>query len=224
MSAGTPLRLHLGCGTRYFEGYRNIDFPPDEHGLAFEPVADELANLLDLRYPEGSVDEVRLHHVFEHFTRPVACALVASWHGWLRPGGTLRIEVPDFERTARAALRRRATPHERGVALRHIFGSNEAAWAVHYEGWTPGRLRGLLKAFGFEIAGVERGAYKGTHNIDVTARRTDAPLSAADLAARARAFLALHRVDDSPSELELLEVWMREFERQLERCAAQPAR
>ena len=24
-------RLHLGCGTRYLDGYVNIDYPPSEH-------------------------------------------------------------------------------------------------------------------------------------------------------------------------------------------------
>ena len=34
---GKPLRLHLGCGQQYFEGYINIDYPPSEHIVRLSP-------------------------------------------------------------------------------------------------------------------------------------------------------------------------------------------
>ena len=61
------MKLHLGCGQQYFEGYRNIDFPLTQHTVQTKSVADEHADLTSLRYPAGSIDEIRLHHVFEHF-------------------------------------------------------------------------------------------------------------------------------------------------------------
>jgi predicted SAM-dependent methyltransferase len=81
------VKLHLGYGQRYLEGYVNIDFPVSEDTLQKDNVADLHAGILGLRYPVGSVEEIRLHHVFEHFSRPVACALLASWFSWLYPGG-----------------------------------------------------------------------------------------------------------------------------------------
>jgi predicted SAM-dependent methyltransferase len=65
-------KLHLGCGQRHLEGYINIDFPASEHSVQDKSVADIQADITQLSYPASSIDEVRLHHVFEHFPRPVA--------------------------------------------------------------------------------------------------------------------------------------------------------
>ena len=95
------MKLHLGCGQRYLQGYLNIDYPLSEHSIQQTSVADQFANLLELRCMPSTIEEVRLHHVFEHFTKAVACALLASWNSWLTHDGVVHIEVPDFEETAR---------------------------------------------------------------------------------------------------------------------------
>src|SRR5438477_9516222 len=99
------MKLHLGCGQSYFEGYVNIDYPLSEHSVMKTSVADQFGNLFELNYAPETIEEVRLHHVFEHFTRAQACAMLASWNSWLKPGGIIHIEVPDFEKTAKAVLR-----------------------------------------------------------------------------------------------------------------------
>lgn len=204
MSAGAPpLKLHLGCGERYFEGYVNIDFPPSEHSVQTTSPADELADITTLRYAEGSVAEVRLHHVFEHFDRPTALRLLIDWRGWLAGGGTLVIETPDFQRCARDFLWR---PGRRGVALRHAFGSHEASWAVHFDGWYKRRYRETLGALGYEDLRFERSHWRGTHNITVRARAGSA-VDRDVLLDRARDLLRASLVDETPSELRLLEYW-----------------
>ena len=150
------MKLHLGCGQRYFEGYVNIDYPLSEHSVQQTSVADELANLFELKYKPSSIEEVRLHHVFEHFTRAQACALLASWNSWLSDNGVVHIEVPDFERTARAVLRLLSSNKAQSVGLRHIFGSQEAHWAVHYEGYTGKRLKRFLEIYGYETKKICR--------------------------------------------------------------------
>ncbi len=92
---GKVLRLHLGCGHQYISGYINIDYPPSEHNLA--PVkADVYADARSLDFPARSVDEIRLHHVFEHFNRVAALGMPIKWHKWLKVGGKLHIETPDL--------------------------------------------------------------------------------------------------------------------------------
>ena len=91
------MKLHLGCGQRYLDGYTNIDFPSTEHTVQTVSVADEFHNLFELLYKQKTIDEIRLHHVFEHFDRATACAFMVGWNSWLKIGGNLRIEVPDFE-------------------------------------------------------------------------------------------------------------------------------
>ena len=205
-------KLHLGCGQNYFEGYINIDFPLDKHSVQQTSVADEFADITKLRYPTGSIDEVRLHHVFEHFTRPVACALVASWQTWLKTDGVLHIEVPDFDRTAKSVLSRFTDDHTKAVGLRHIFGSNEEFWAVHYEGWSAKRLGALVTAFGFEVNEIKTNEWKGTYNFELIAKKVEAITKADDLESRARKYLQLFLLDDS--EANLLDIWMNYYRQQ----------
>lgn len=213
--------MHLGCGQYYLDGYVNIDFPLSEHTLQQESVADEYQDLARLRYSAGSVDEVRLHHVFEHFPRTQAAALVASWHSWLKRGGTLRIEVPDFDATAALVLDPNAPTRDRRVAVRHLFGSNEAPWATHYDGWSESRLRELLGAFGFETREVTRNAHLATRNVEIAATRGTAPATREGALEAARGYLREFTLDESEFETHLLEIWLDQFRDQLDQSFAE---
>lgn len=214
------LRLHLGCGQYHLDGYVNIDFPLTEHTLQQTSVADEFRDLTDMRYPAETVEEVRLHHVFEHFPRPQAAALVASWHSWLRRGGTLRIEVPDFDATAALVLDPETPVRDRHVAIRHIFGSNEASWATHYDGWSESRLCELVDAFGFEIGEIRRNEYLATRNVEVIAERRGRRVTKESALQAAREHLRLFTLDESDFERNLLDIWLAQFQAQLERTFA----
>jgi predicted SAM-dependent methyltransferase len=210
------VRLHLGCGQRYFEGYTNIDYPLTEHSVQKTSVADVQADLLKITYAAQSVDEIRLHHVFEHFPRAVAAAQLCRWNSWLKDGGELRIEVPDFARTAKAALggwfSKGNNPH---VALRHIFGSQEAHWAVHYQGYSEKTLTDFLQAFGFKAVQCLRNSWKGTYNIDIKATKSRSINSKEEFEKIARVYLSHFLVDQSESEILLLETWLADFRNHL---------
>jgi hypothetical protein len=216
------MKLHLGCGQRYLDGYVNIDYPPSEHTVQRGSVADHYADLLDLSYPESSIEEVRLHHVFEHFARHTACALIASWQSWLKDGGVIRIEVPDLVLTGLAAINPLASSRRRGVAERHLFGSHEAHWASHKEGYTARRLRQLVEAFGFLLDRVDRNRWRGTYNFELVARK-GRKMDREMCAQAARTYLATFLVDDTPAELKLLDTWMELYSQQVERTSARPA-
>lgn len=200
-------RLHLGCGERYLEGYVNIDFPPSEHTVQQASPADELADIRHLRYEPESVVEVRLHHVFEHFDRPTALRLLVDWHEWLVEGGRLTIETPDFERSVKAFVRHIGRG-DRGTILRHVFGSHEAAWAVHWDGWYEQRYRRVLGALGYASLDFEKAKWRGTHNITVHAERAGGRRSREAQMSAATQILRDSLVDDSPSELRLLDEWV----------------
>jgi predicted SAM-dependent methyltransferase len=210
------MKLHLGCGQKYFDGYLNIDYPLTEHSVQKTSVADEFANLFELNYSQGTIDEVRLHHVFEHFSRAQACALLASWNSWLKDGGILHIEVPDFKRTAQAALSSFSTSSKKFVALRHIFGSQEAHWAVHYEGYSKFLLEKLLKAFGFKVKKVLYNNWMGTYNIEVIAVKK-LEITKPFAYEAAENYLSLYMVSDVESEQTLLKTWLDDYENQLEK-------
>lgn len=140
------MRLHLGSGDDYIPGYTNIESPQNKHLKA-----DVYADIITLSYPEESVEEILLGHVFEHFDRPTALFLLGEWNAWLKPGGTIRILVPDFEENARAFLSSRTSFQDKQKLLRHIFGSHEAGWAVHCDGWYYDKFKFVLEKMGFVI-------------------------------------------------------------------------
>jgi len=213
------MKLHLGCGQRHFEGYKNIDYPLSEHSVQKTSVADEHANLLELKYPSESIEEVRLHHVFEHFTRAQACALLSGWNSWLQPLGKLHIEVPDFERTARAVLRMFSNNKAQSVGLRHIFGSQEAHWAVHYEGYTKKRLKDFLEMYGFKTIEIKQEQYLDTYNIQIIGQKIK-KLTRKECKAITEKYLSGFKVADVEGEQVLLDYWMNDFEVQLNKSFA----
>lgn len=216
------MKLHLGCGQRYLSGYQNIDFPQSEHTVQTTSVANVHADLLTLRFKESSINEIRLHHVFEHFPRFTACALIAAWQSWLKERGVLRIEVPDLLMTGLAAINPFSSRHRRRVAERHLFGSHEAAWAGHKEAYTTGELRTLLSTFGFRMTKRYRNSWRGTYNIDLVAEKHRS-LSCSGCREAASAYLRGFLLDESESELRLLDTWMDQYEQQIEKSWASAA-
>jgi len=84
-----PVRLHLGCGTNHLPGWVNVDLfgmHPDLHW--------------DLRwrlpFPDDSATAVVLEHVVEHFALDEVVSLLDDCRRVLRPGGRIRVGVPDF--------------------------------------------------------------------------------------------------------------------------------
>src|SRR5438445_318595 len=150
LSEGKPLRLHLGCGEGHFDGYINIDYPPSDHTVQRKSGADIFADIMMLQFPEQVVDEIRLHHVFEHFKRARALALCIKWHEWLKVGGILHIETPDLMGSTRQLCS--DLPYKTKQAIvRHLFGSHEAHWAYHYDGWYAEKFQLVLSQFGFSV-------------------------------------------------------------------------
>ena len=85
------MKLHIGCGTKHLEGYTNID-------IRYLPGVDEVNNIRFLRnYKENSVDEIYACHVLEHFGRWEYKEVLKRWFEILKPGGYIRLAVPNFE-------------------------------------------------------------------------------------------------------------------------------
>ena len=86
--AGT--RLHLGCGSKKWAGWQNID--------AYGQCADLVADLRKLPHPDNHADEIAAIHVFEHFFVREALAVLKEWHRVLKPGGRLTLELPCLDK------------------------------------------------------------------------------------------------------------------------------
>src|SRR5689334_15016755 len=88
-SVDGTLRLHLGCGPINAEGYINVDFAPMRHVHLMQSV-ERLR-----RFQTGSVDFIYASHVLEHISHRSTLLVLREWARTIKPGGTLRIAVPD---------------------------------------------------------------------------------------------------------------------------------
>lgn len=157
------IKLHLGCGENYLEGYVNVDLPPSEHSV-MKPKADIYKDMRTLSYVAGSIAEIRAHHLLEHFSRQEALKLLLQWRGWLMPGGILHVETPDFEESARQFAN--ADLDEKFAVARHLFGSQESPWAFHKDWWGEDKYRSVFPMLGFAITDIRKeAAYLGHSRI-----------------------------------------------------------
>lgn len=88
------LKLNLGCGLDYKDGYINID--------CIDTVKKDLKVDLDsefLPYKENEVDEVFFQHVLEHLKNPID--LLNDIHRVLKPDGLCHIIVPNVRKSDR---------------------------------------------------------------------------------------------------------------------------
>ena len=84
------MKLHLGCGKRIIAGFVNID------ALA-QPHVDRVMDVRRLEgIPDGAAELVYASHILEHFGRHEYMAVLGEWRRVLKPGGILRLSVPDF--------------------------------------------------------------------------------------------------------------------------------
>jgi predicted SAM-dependent methyltransferase len=88
----------MGSGRSPKLGWVNLDLFGDPVDLAWD-----LCRPLPLQ--ESSVDAIFQEHVLEHFTLEKGLALTGECYRVLKPGGVLRIGVPDAKAYARAYLR-----------------------------------------------------------------------------------------------------------------------
>jgi len=95
--ARSPL-LNLGCGERYHAAWTNVDF----RGSSPEVIEHDLRQ--PLPFADASFTAVYASHVLEHFSRPFASVFLTECHRLIKPGGVLRLVVPDLETIAKLYL------------------------------------------------------------------------------------------------------------------------
>lgn len=92
---GSVRLLNFGCGGTFHPDWTNLDTSP----VSPEVIAHDLR----LRFPfaDGTFDAVYGSHVLEHLEPAAAERLLQDCFRILRPGGIIRIAVPDLESIAR---------------------------------------------------------------------------------------------------------------------------
>lgn len=86
------LRIHLGAGPVNIQGWVNID------ARAYEHTHLVAKNFELAEFADGTISEIYMCHVLEHFSFVEAEALLRNLKRKLRSGGVIRISVPCFDK------------------------------------------------------------------------------------------------------------------------------
>ncbi|HEY8902561.1 MAG TPA: methyltransferase domain-containing protein [Chthoniobacterales bacterium] len=107
--------LNLGCGSSFHEDWENYDLVPSA------PSVKPIDLTKPLPFEDGTFDVVYSSHVLEHIPRQRVPALLREMARILKPGGILRIVVPDLEGIIREYLRQLdlAAAGDRDAVARH---------------------------------------------------------------------------------------------------------
>jgi SAM-dependent methyltransferase len=169
------LRIHVGCGNIYLDGYINADAQgelaksrpdlveanlttiDDYYGrkVAYTDihnipprgmnVVDILDDMLHFEMPPKSVDKIVCVQTLEHVNPDTGEELVAKWSQALRYQGVLILSVPDTAATVEILLNETT----RGFAIQHLAGTRKDEYSYHHNWYTHHSLEMLLNLHGF---------------------------------------------------------------------------
>ena len=88
------MKIHLGCGKRNFgRDWIHVDGSDYDH-IAYH-------DIVNLPFVDDSIDLIYASHVLEYFDRDEVVDVLNKWKRVLKPGGKIRLAVPDFEACAK---------------------------------------------------------------------------------------------------------------------------
>jgi ubiquinone/menaquinone biosynthesis C-methylase UbiE len=149
------LKLHLGCGNRYIEGYVHIDAVEFDH-------IDHIGQIDQLPYiATDSVDLIYACHVLEHFKRNDFERVLIEWNRVLKPKGILRLAVPDFEMVTYLYNKNKNLNEVIGLVL----GKQDYLYNIHYNIFDFNSLKSSLLKVGF--VNVDRYDWRDTEHSHV---------------------------------------------------------
>jgi predicted SAM-dependent methyltransferase len=133
------LYLHLGCGPVNHPQFVNVDGFPLAHIHYVRPI-DDLSPFAD-----QSAALVYACHCLEHFPRGAIPRVLKEWRRVLKPGGILRLSVPDFDRILEIYEQ-----HDRSIeSITHfLMGGQRDAFDFHQVVFNRRSLTSLLEQAG----------------------------------------------------------------------------
>jgi predicted SAM-dependent methyltransferase len=162
------MKLNIGCGADYREGYLNIDVRPEIrtiHGETVKPdMITDIAQKDGMLFPANSIQTIFAKDIIEHFPRSVARKLLKSWAEMLEPHGELTLIFPDVEACVEDA---QAGKWSWKSALERIYGGQDYEFNFHYCGFCPETITEILGKLYLDIIEIT----KLNCNLKVVARK-----------------------------------------------------
>lgn len=132
------MKLNIGCGPQRIEGFTPHDWSL-EHDARVLP------------YEDNSIEEIRASHVLEHLPKGDVEDTLQHWYSKLKPGGILRIAVPDFDEIIRLAQEDRDSDDQTKPPFpweAYIMGAQTDHYDKHYTLWNYPKLHAAMTALG----------------------------------------------------------------------------
>lgn len=140
LRARDDVSIHFGCGDIDDPRFVNVDARPlpHVHVVTRSPMLSA--------FTEGSVNSIYACHVFEHISFHRQSQVLLRWFVLLRPGGTLRLSVPDFDKLIRIYTLQNCDPKSIQATL---MGAQDYVGNFHCAIFTHRHLETLLLGVGF---------------------------------------------------------------------------
>lgn len=134
------IRIHLGSGPVNLQGWINIDGrdAPHIHLQSRGFNLDEFSN--------GSVSEIYMCHVLEHFSFDETRNVLNTMHRKLKAGGVLRLSVPDFDQLIAIY---KACGNDLELIKMALMGGQDYEYNFHKGVFNKALLSDLLISCGF---------------------------------------------------------------------------
>jgi predicted SAM-dependent methyltransferase len=95
--------------------------------------------------PDSSIDLIYNCHVLEHFKRRDVRRVLQEWHRVLKPGGILRVSVPDFAKLCEVYQKY----GKLDLVIGALFGRQDYLYNIHYNVFDFATLKRELESAGF---------------------------------------------------------------------------
>jgi len=138
------LRLNLGAGGSPLDGYVNVDRNYEERSGSNSDGVNRKGEAYPLGYHADCADEVRASHVLEHFSHRDTAKVIAEWVRVLKPGGILKLAVPDLNKVLALAAQEPGRYPIEGYIMGGHVDENDRHGAV----FTEAKLRKLMEEAG----------------------------------------------------------------------------
>jgi predicted SAM-dependent methyltransferase len=165
---GDGIKVVIGTRTYLGPDWTHVDIDPtplyDHVNSKYVPV-DVVSDARKIKLPNDYADIVYTSECLEHFPWKEYKSVLAEWCRILKPGGMIRVEVPDFLLACQQILSWDSLEGDR--AMQQIFFAEQLnQFDFHFVGITHRMLVDDFESMNFHVIDVKRGNEWGWLKVD----------------------------------------------------------